>query len=310
MKSLFTKKSITLLSMLVVLGLMVIGCGGEDGTSGHLDVRGSDTMVNVGQSLAESYMESQSDVTVSVTGGGSGTGVAAMIDGRVDVANVSRSMSDSEIEQAQANGVEPFEVVIGMDGLAVFTNDNLDLEGLTMDEISAIFRGEITNWSEVGGPDAEISMYGRQSNSGTYVFFRDNVLGDDFSSDVRRMNGTAQIVEGVMNDEYAIGYGGIGYTVDEASGEEEEGLNVINIAVDEDSEYATPLKPENVETGAYPIARPLFNYFNGQPDGAELDYIQFIVSDDGQEVVTRAGFYPISPEYQEFNQEQLGDLIN
>ncbi|MCK8823686.1 PstS family phosphate ABC transporter substrate-binding protein [Fuchsiella alkaliacetigena] len=304
MINLFSKKAVVLLVMLLTFSLIAVGCGGGDEVTGNIEVRGSDTMVNLGQSLAEAYMEEQTGVAVSVTGGGSGTGIAALIDDRVDIANVSRAMSESEIEQANNNNVDPFEVVIGMDGLAVFANQDLGIEELTMDEVGAIFRGEITNWSEVGGPDAEISMYGRQSNSGTYVFFRDNVLGDDFSDDVRRMNGTAQIVEGVRSDNRAIGYGGIGYTVD-SNNEVEDGLTVISIALDEDSEYATPLEPENVETGEYPIARPLYNYFNGQPEGAQLDYIEFILSEAGQEVAVSTGFYPVSPEYQEFNAEQL-----
>ncbi len=299
------KKAMQLLTVLIVLSLVFIGCGGDDDeASGHIEVRGSDTMVNLGQNLSEAYMLEQDDVTVSVTGGGSGTGIAALIDNRVDLANVSRAFSDEEIEQANANDVEPFETIIGMDGLAVFANEDVGIDELTIDEVGGIFRGEITNWSEVGGPDREISMYGRQSNSGTYVFFRDNVLGDDFSSDVRRMNGTAQIIEGVRGDSDAIGYGGIGYTVD-SENQPVEDISIINIALDEDSEYADPLVAENVETGKYPIARPLYNYTNGNPTGAERDYLEYILSETGQEVVVNAGFYPVSPEYQEYNEENF-----
>ncbi|MCK8824670.1 PstS family phosphate ABC transporter substrate-binding protein [Fuchsiella alkaliacetigena] len=272
----------------------------SDDDQTYAQVRGSDTMVNLGQSLAESFME-QSDYDVSVTGGGSGTGIAALINNEVDIANVSREMSDSELEQAAANGVDVHTHVIAMDGLAVVVNENNPVRDLTIEEIGAIFRGDITNWSEVGGPDMEISMYGRQSNSGTYVFFRDNVLEDDYSDHKNRMNGTAQIIEGVLNDESAIGYGGIGYAV--SDGEARDGLGVINVAVDEDSEYATPLEPSNVETGAYPLARPLFNYTNGEPAGAVLDYLKFAIGSEGQEVAVDTGFYPISPDFDHYNSD-------
>ncbi len=296
-------KKIKLLSVLILSLMVVVFLVACDGDEGNIEVRGSDTMVNLGQNLAETYMSQEGAASISVTGGGSGTGIAAMIDGRIDIANSSRAMTESEIEQAQNNNVNPFEVVIAMDGLAVFVNDNIEIEELTLNQVGAIFRGDITNWSKVGGPDREISMYGRQSNSGTFVYFRENVLKEDFSDNVRRMNGTAQIIEGVLNDIYAIGYGGIGYTVDDD--QVVEGLTVLKIAVDENSEAITPLDPENVETGKYPIARPLYNYTDGKPEGAILDYITFVLSDRGQETAVNSGFYPVSPEFQRFNEQQL-----
>ena len=294
------KKFIILLSF-VLISLLFVGCSSDD--QSNIEVRGSDTMVNLGQRLAENYMEINSELSISVTGGGSGTGIAAMIDGRIDIGNSSRAMRDSEIAQARDNGVEPFETIIGMDGLAVFVNDSIPITELTMDQVGSIFRGDITNWSELGGPDRTISMYGRQSNSGTYVYFREAVLKADFSDNVKRMNGTAQIIEGVTNDNDAIGYGGIGYATDD--GQEVDGLRVINIAVNENSEAASPLIPVNVETGKYPIARPLYNYTNGKPEGSILEYIKFMISEEGQETVVNAGFYPISPEFRSQNEQNL-----
>ncbi|WP_035571280.1 PstS family phosphate ABC transporter substrate-binding protein [Halonatronum saccharophilum] len=305
MKS-FNKRGLFALITVILVGILLVGCGSQGGDDTHIELRGSDTMVNLGQNLAEAYMERQDEVTLSVTGGGSGTGIAAMIDNRVDIANSSRAMRDSEIEQANDNGVDPFEIVIAMDGLAVFVNENVGVEKLTIDQVGAIFRGDITNWSELGGSDGEINMYGRQSNSGTYVYFRDNVVKEDFSDEVRQMNGTAQIIEGVRNDSFAIGYGGIGYTVDQ-NNHVVSGLNVLSMAADEDSKYVNPLDSKNVESGKYPIARPLYNYTDGNPEGAQLDYINFALSEEGQQVGVQTGFYPVSPEFREFNQRQLGN---
>ncbi|MEJ6950645.1 PstS family phosphate ABC transporter substrate-binding protein [Natronospora cellulosivora (SeqCode)] len=295
-------KKVVLVFSILVLMFFVVGCDNTE--QSNIEVRGSDTMVNLGQRLAEAYMENNDQVSISVTGGGSGTGIAAMIDNRVDIANSSRDMSDTEIRQARDNGVEPVEIAIAMDGLAVFVNDSIPISELTMDQVGAIFRGDISNWSELGGPDRTISMYGRQSNSGTFVYFREAVLKADFSDAVKRMNGTAQIIEGVINDNAAIGYGGIGYTVDDD--QVVDGLRVLKIAVDENSEAASPLVAANVESGAYPIARPLFNYTNGIPEGEILDYILFIIAEQGQETAVNAGFYPINPEYRAQNNQTLG----
>ena len=292
---------------IIVLALIIIGAGFVVGrgilAEEFIQVRGSDTQVNLTQQLAETYMEEYSDATLSVTGGGSGTGIAALINGQVDIANSSREISETEIQQARDQGIEPVRIIIAMDGLSVITHEDNPVEALTVEEIGKIFRGEITNWKELGGEDREISPYGRQSNSGTFVYFRENVLQDDYTDKMMRMNGNAQIVEGVMADRGAIGYVGIGYVVED--GKAVEGVNIINVAVDEDSEAATPLNPKNVATGKYPIARPLNQYIDGQPEGAIRDFMEFIVSEKGQEIAVNAGFYPISPEFQEENEKVL-----
>lgn len=308
----FNKKFLALaLTLVLSLGVFVTTqetsaffglFGGDDDEAGYVQVRGSDTMANLAQSLAEVFME-DSDHEISVTGGGSGTGIASLINDEVDIANVSRAMTEEEIDQAESNGVEPHRYVIAMDGLAVIVNDDNPVQDLTFAEIGAIYRGEITNWSELGGPDQEISLYGRQSNSGTFVYFRENVLEADYSDDMRRMNGNAQIVEGVRADEAGIGYVGIGYATED--GDERDGLGLVNVAVDENAEYASPLNAENVETGAYPLARPLNNYANGQAEGAVLDYLEFVLSERGQELMVEEGFYPVSPEFQEVNDRNL-----
>lgn len=298
------------LAVIVLFGLL-LGTGGfgqfgqqVEAREGFIEIRGSDTQVNLVASLAEVYMEINPEAMISVTGGGSGTGIAALINNQIDLANSSREITDSEIEQAREQGVDPVRIIIAMDGLSVVVNEDNPVDELTREEIGAIFSGEITNWQDVGGEDREISLYGRQSNSGTYVYFRENVVRDDFSEDKMRMNGNAQIVEGVLGDSSAIGYVGVGYTVD--GGEVVKGLKILGVALDEDSPYVKPLDPANVADGSYPIARPLHHYSNGVPEGLIRDYIEFVLSDEGQQVAVNSGFYPVTEEFREVNRTNLG----
>ncbi|MGM0471888.1 MAG: PstS family phosphate ABC transporter substrate-binding protein [Bacillota bacterium] len=305
MRDLINRRVISVVSVVVLMGILITGCGGggdQEAEQKYLQIKGSDTMVNMVQVLSEKYMD-QTEASLSVTGGGSGTGIAAAINDNVDIANASRVMKDEEIKQAKNNGVDVRQFVIGMDGLAVVVNGANSVQDLTVAEIGKIFRGEITNWQEVGGADKEISLYGRQSNSGTFVYFRDNVLDSDYSSSMKRMNGNAQIVEAIKSDEAAIGYVGIGYVAED--GEVVEGLNVLDVAQDEDSKPASPLKPANVKSGDYPLARPLNQYINGEPTGAVLDFIKYELSDEGQKIAVEEGFYPVSPKYQKLNQKNL-----
>lgn len=305
MKKLFSKKLVVLVSLVALVGIVAVGCGGgnQQSQEEYIQIKGSDTMVNMVQVLSEEYMAEKEGASVSVTGGGSGTGIAAVINDKVDIANASRIMKDKEIQQAKDNEVNPKRFVIAMDGLAVVVNGENSIGDLTVAEIGKIFRGEITNWKEIGGPDKEISLYGRQSNSGTFVYFRDNVLESDYSSNMKRMNGNAQIVEAIKEDKAGIGYVGIGYVVED--GKVVDGLNVLNVAKDTDSKAASPLKPENVKTGTYPLARPLNQYTNGKPTGAILDFIKYELSEEGQKIAVEEGFYPVSPEFQKINQKNL-----
>lgn len=296
-------RKVLLVAFLMVFTLMA-GVSQVESQDGFFEIRGSDTQVNLSGNLAEAFMGINPEAVISVTGGGSGTGIAGIINNQFALANSSREISEAEKEQARERGVEPVRIVIALDGLSVIVHENNPLSDLTVDEIGAIFRGEITNWSELGGEDKEISMYGRQSNSGTYVFFREYVLKGDYSEDKMRMNGNAQIVEGVLNDDSGIGYVGVGYTVDE--GKVIDGLKMINVAQDENSPYVTPMDPANVSDGSYPIARPLHHYSNGQPEGMVREYIEFVLSEEGQQVAVDSGFYPLTDEYREINKENLG----
>ncbi len=271
--------------------------------SGMYQIKGSDTEVNMVQRLTEIYNEKQPKVQFAVTGGGSGTGIAALIDKQIDVANSSRPMKDSEIDQAKANGVDPVPFIFAQDGLAVVVNADNPVDALTLAQIGAIYRGEIKNWSEVGGDNQALSTYGRQSSSGTYVYFMEKVVQGDYSAEMKMLSGNANIVEGVIADKAGIGYIGVGYAVD--GGTVVSGLKVLKVAADSNSDAASPLEIENILTGKYPIVRPLFHYTDGKPTGALKDYLMFVFSNEGQKAVENEGFFPITNEHQQLNQEGL-----
>ena len=260
-----------------------------------LQIKGSDTLINLVQKLSEEYMNQNPSKYIAVTGGGSGTGVAGLINQKCDIANASRLMKPKEIQMAKDNGITANRVVIAMDGLTVIVNPENPITQLTKDEIGAIFRGDVKNWSEVGGLDMPINLYGRQSNSGTYVFFQDYILKADYSSKMNRMNGNAQIVEAIRSDKSAIGYVGVGYVKDAA------GLTVLKVATKKGGEYASPLNSDDVKSGKYPIARPLNQYVAGIPEGETRAFLEFELSPEGQRIVEAEGFFPIPNEYIEFN---------
>ena len=288
----------------IIIGLMIgLMFAGSLSAQQLIQVKGSDTLVNLVQRLSEVYMEAHADAAIAVTGGGSGVGIAALIANRINIADASRPMKAKEKTAAKENGVVPSEIVIGIDGLSVIINANNPVKSLTVDQIGAIFRGEISNWSEVGGPNMAISLYGRQANSGTYVFFQEHVLSKkDYSAKMKRMNGNAQIVEGVKADKSAIGYVGIGYVFDD-TGKVMKGLKVLEVALDANSKPVTPLISENVKSGLYPIARALYQYTNGKPKDEVKNFIAFELSPEGQKVVEEMGFYPVSGDYLEQNKK-------
>ncbi len=270
-----------------------------------IQVKGSDTLVNLVQILAEEYMAKNPKTALAVLGGGSGTGISALINGTCDIANSSREWKDKEISLAWEKGVKPRFFVIAVDGLSVIVNESNPVEKLTIVELGAIYRGEIKNWKAVGGPDRPISLYGRQSNSGTYVFMQEHVLGNkNYSLDMKEMNGNAQIIEGVIQDENGIGYVGVGYLFDQ-SGKVRKGLRVVNIAKDRNSPAYSPLDKAAVDSGKYPVARPLYQATNGKPGAALADFIRFETGPEGQKIVEREGFFTIGPSHKENNEKNL-----
>ena len=290
--------------VLFILCMITTGCQKRGPSGASIQVKGSDTEVNLVQKLAEIFMGINPKAAIAVTGGGSGTGIAALINKQTDIANSSRAMKQEEIQRAKDRGVDPAAVVFALDGLAVIAHQSFPLESLDLNILAGVFKGDIAHWKEINGPDLPVSLYGRQSNSGTFIFFRDYVLKGDYSQNMKRMNGTAQIVEAIKQDRGGIGYVGIGYVVNK-QGKVIQGIRVLSIAKDADSQAVSPLDPENVKSGLYPISRPLYQYTKGTPAGKVLEFIQFELSDEGQKIVVEEGYYPVTPEYIESN-KRLG----
>jgi len=212
-------------------------------------------------------------------------------------------MEPKEEEAAKKAGVQPFRIIFATDGISVITNPANPITKLTLERLGRIFKGEISNWKDVGGRDAKISLYGRQSNSGTFVFFREFVVKADYSPHMKAMNGNAQIVEAIKRDQDGIGYVAVGYVVND-KGEIMSGVKIVNISKDGQLEAFSPAKLENVMSKKYPITRPLNHYTNGKPSGKLLDFIRFEISKEGQEIVRKEGFFPVQKEWMEFNQKQ------
>jgi phosphate transport system substrate-binding protein len=294
----------TLISFLC-LGLLTAG-GVIIAKKKMLQVKGSDTLVNLVQILSEEFMAKNPRTPIAVLGGGSGTGIAALINGTCDIANHSRPMKEKEITMAKDKGISRRVFVIAVDGLSVIVNRGNPVRELSMDKIGAIYRGEITNWSEVGGPNQAICLYGRQSNSGTFVFFQEHVLKkQDYSQNMMRMNGNAQIVEGVMADKAGIGYVGVGYIVDQKTGKVRSGLKVLNVSKEAGGKAFSPLDKAAVDSGDYPVARPLFQTTNGIPKGAVKAFLEFELSPEGQKIVEREGFFPIGADIHAENKKNM-----
>jgi phosphate transport system substrate-binding protein len=289
--------------LLVVVASALVLVGTEARSQNMIQVKGSDSEVNLVQKLAEVFMQKNPGANIAVTGGGSGTGIAALINKTTDIANSSRDLSPKEEEAAKKAGVNPFRVVFATDGISAIIHPDNPLNKLTLEQLGKIFKGTITNWKEVGGSDSKISLYGRQSNSGTYVFFREFVVKGDYSPHMKSMNGNAQIVEAIQRDKAGIGYVAVGYVVSE-KGELKPGLKILDIAKDTQSQAFSPALMENVMTGKYPISRPLNQYLVGKPSGKLLDFIKFELSEEGQQIVRKQGFFPVQKNWMEFNKKQ------
>lgn len=245
-------------------------------------------MVHLVSAWAEAFMKSNKEIGISVTGGGSGTGIAALINKTTDICASSRDIKPKEIEMAKKNGVAVTGIVVAQDALALIVNPKNPVSALTVGQIGKIYRGEVTNWKQLGGPDKNITALSRESSSGTYVYFQEHVLDkQDYSPKVRLMPATSAIVQGVEDDIYAIGYVGLGYL--------EGAHNKVKALKIKAKEGAPAVEPNeaNAKNKTYPIARALYLYTNGQPKGAVQSFIQFAKTPDGQKIVTEQGYVSI-----------------
>jgi len=251
-------------------------------------VKGSDTMVILVQRWAEQYMGSHPGAVVQVTGGGSGTGIAALINGTTDICQSSRPMKDAEKAQMKAKfGREPDEILVARDGLAVYVNEACPLSEITLAQVRAIYQGEVLNWKAVGGPDAPILLYSRENNSGTYAYFKEHVLdGGDFSARAQTLPGTAAVVNAVSKDVNGIGYGGDAYA---------KGVKLLALKKDDATPAVLP-SDASIHDGTYPLSRGLFFYLRGTPTAESKAFIDHCLSVEGQKLVTEVGYFPIAKE--------------
>jgi len=280
-------KTLKLITLILSV-LLLAGCPAPQSEHQTITIKGSDTMVQLGQRWAEVYMQQHPDVTIQVTAGGSGNGIAALIGGTTQICQASRAMKDAEKESLKSKrNLDAVETPVALDALAIYVNKENPIKTLTMEQIGKIYLGEITNWKDVGGTPGNIVLYGRENSSGTYVYFKEHVLADkDFPSKYQALPGTGAVVDAVAKDKGGIGYGGIGYATD---------IKTIGISKDPKGAAIEP-SMANVLSGTYPISRQLYWYTAGPAEGAVKALQDWVLSPEGQKVVTEKGFYPLKGE--------------
>jgi phosphate transport system substrate-binding protein len=269
------KKSI----IVAVIALIVVGLAAGFMAQEKITVKGSDTLVILSQRWAEVYMASHPEVSIQVTGGGSGTGISALLNGTTDICNASRPMKKSEIKTLKEKyGTLGVEIPCAKDGVTIYLSQKNPVNDLSMEELKKIYTGKITNWKAVGGNDEKIILYSRENNSGTYVFVKDNVLkGQDYAPSCQNLPGTAAVVNAVSKDANGIGYGGHGYS---------KGVKMCKVNGVEPTE-------SNIGSGKYPISRDLYMYVRNKPSGKIKKFIDWVLSPEGQKIVTKVGYFPL-----------------
>lgn len=264
----------------------IVSAAGTARAADSLTVKGSDTMVILGQRWAEAYMKSHPGSIVQITGGGSGTGIAALINGATNIAQASRSMKPDEKAMVRAKrGREVVEIPVALDGLSVYVDEKNPIEQISMDQLKSIYLGHLTKWEDLGVPLGPIVAYGRENNSGTYVFFKEHVLANaDFAPEVLSLPGTAAVINAVSQDKRAIGYGGIAYS---------KGTKALKVSRSPQGPAVEPTEA-NVHSGRYPLSRPLFFYTAGRPEGAVQSFIDWVLGSQGQKICAQVGYFPLA----------------
>jgi phosphate transport system substrate-binding protein len=251
----------------------------------RLSIKGSDTMVILGQRWAERYMKDNPGISVQVTGGGSGTGIAALINGTTDICESSRPMKDKEKDEVKTKrGAPAVETKVALDALAVYVNVQSPIHEISIPQLAKIYKGETKSWKDLGGPDKSIVIYGRENNSGTYGYFKEHVLENkDFTAQVQTLAGTSAVVNAVKGDELGIGYGGIAYL---------EGIRALKVKKDDASPAIAP-SLDTAQSGTYPISRFLYFYTAGEPTGTAKKFVDWVTAAEGQKVIEDVGYYPL-----------------
>lgn len=271
----------------MILLSMVLGLVGMTYARSGITIKGSDTLVRLGQRWAEEYMKQNPDVVIQVSGGGSGTGIAALLNGGTDICEASRDMKEKEYKLAEQKGIKPHRVSVALDGIAVFLHEKNPVKELSFGQLKGIYTGAITNWQEVGGSDTRIIVYGRENNSGTYSFFKEHVLNkEDYSEYTQTLPGTASVVNAVLKDANGIGYGGIAWA---------KGVKYAAVRMGDKDPAVLPTA-ESVSSGAYPISRDLYWFFDGKPTGELKKLLNWALSPEGQKVATDMDYIPLPRE--------------
>jgi phosphate transport system substrate-binding protein len=298
------------IALLAIVAVLAAACTPSSSSQGEGAVAlysiqnvGSDTMVNLALAWAETYQGEHTDTRIAVTGGGSGTGIAALINGTIDIANASRQIKPEEIERAEANAIVPVEHVVARDAIAVIVHPSNPVSQLTLEQISAMYTGELSNWQQVGGENCPIVLLSRETNSGTHVFFLEEVirLGDSqnkslFSSETLLLPSSEGITAEVRQNPNAIGYDGLGYVTAD--------VKMVAVARDAAGPFVLP-SIASVDEGSYPIARDLYMYTAGQPSGPISTYLAWIVGTAGQQIVAELGFVPLAAGHAASNSNPL-----
>jgi len=281
-------KKILIGALILGVSFSLVGCGGGKKA---LQIKGSDTMVNLGQAWAEAYMKANPKEAIAVTGGGSGVGIAALLSGTTDIAEASRNMEKKEIDLAKKKGITPKEIHVANDGITLVVNPSNPISKLTIKQLSDVYIGKIKNWKELGGKDEKIVALSRDRNSGTHVFFLEHVikLGEkkntnEFAPEVLMMPSSQAIIDEVSSNSSAIGYVGLGYLTKKEK--------ALAISKGPGSPYVLP-SVQTVTSKQYPIARSLLFYVNGEPTDEVKSFIAFVLSDEGQKIVLKMDFVPI-----------------
>lgn len=278
----------SLLMLMLSLCIVTIGTVSAVAQARNITVKGSDTLVILGQRWAETYMKKDPNTKIQVTGGGSGVGIAALINGTTDIAESSRPMKEAEKTQLQQKrGLAVVELPVALDGLAVYVHEKNPVQELSLEQLKKIYTGAVKNWKDVGGRDERILLYGRENSSGTYAYFKEHVLSEaDYYPTTQTLPGTAAVINAVAKDTRGIGYGGIAYL---------KGVRAIRVKKDASTPAVEPTL-ENVQKSIYPISRFLYWYLAGKPSGQIKQLADWVVSAEGQAVVENVGYYPLSAE--------------
>jgi phosphate transport system substrate-binding protein len=272
--------------LIILLCLNLISCGKSSKKRESIQIKGSDTMVNLVQAWAERFMQLHPESFIAVTGGGSGTGIAALLNNTCNIAACSREMKEKELDLAKRKGIEPKEYIVALDGIAVVVHPSNPVNRLTISQISDIFTGKIKDWKEVGGKEGKIVVLSREVNSGTHVYFKEHVLkkGSEYTEDALLLPSSQAVADEVAHNKNAIGYYGMGYISPEQK--------AISISKGKGFPYLPPTI-ENVKNGSYHISRPLFFYTNGKPKGVVKKFLDFVLSKEGQKIVREIDFVPV-----------------